>query len=169
MKFYLVQPTNKYSPSRHWFVDEVGLVKVKNKYTKYGRDPNNTIDRWSDFEAKVTNKVWFDFGDMLRVNTPSVKEIMYGTTFELFVTHIPSFLEALKSPHHMDEEYWQCSGRYHNYVFSEKVRDSLMEKFSLKEKLYNEMIEGFNKEMDDVIAKSNHVVSINKYHKSDQQ
>lgn len=165
MTFYLIKPKDESSHSRKWFVDEFGLEKVKAKYTAYNKHPDNIINRWPEFDADITDKIWFDFGGMLRVGTPNVKEVVCGATFELIVTHIPIFIHALKSKDHMSGDYWQCGGRWHNYVFGKKVRDKLITKFTAKEKLYNEMIEGFNKEMDDVISKNDKVISLQKYHR----
>ena len=167
MIFYLVKPKDSQSPSRKWFVDEFGLEKVRDKYTNYSKRPCVITNRWSEFEATQTKHIWFDFGGMLRVGTPSVKEVIYGVEFEVIVTHIPTFIEALSSPNHSSGDFWQCSCRWHNYVFDKTVRDKLIHEFTSKQKLYDEMIEGYNKAMDNAIARSNNVISAKKYHKGE--
>jgi len=165
MNFYKVTPINEFSGSRRWFVDEIGLQVVKDKYTNYNKDPLHVIDRWDEFKVIPIKEILFDFGGMLRIGTPIVKETIGDTNFELMVTHIPFLLEALNSESFNYQTYWKCGTRFFSYIFSSDVKDQLKNTFSAKGKIYEEMIEGFNRDMDNAIAKSNgRVVSIKPYH-----
>lgn len=166
MNFYHVMPVSQTSYSRKWFVDGAGLEKVRYKYEHYNKNPDHIINRWADFKVKPVKKIWFDFGGMVRVGTPSVSEKIGDVDFELLVTHVPYLVSSLKNPRMvLDSYYWQCATRFNNYVFSTAVQHRLIEEFEKKENLYSEMIEGYEKEMDAAIANNPHVVSAKKYHR----
>src|SRR5271165_7011428 len=93
MIFYRIVPKDPMSPSRRWFVDESGEELVRELYTNY-----NGTNRVDDFKYDETKEVWFDFGGMMRMNTPKVIEMIDDVKFELYVTHVAILLEALKSP-----------------------------------------------------------------------
>lgn len=159
MIFYRIEPKDPMSPSRRWFVDEVGEKLVKELYSNY-----NGTNRLDDFNYAETKEIWFDFGGMMRMNTPKVFEMYENVKFELHVTHVATLLEALKSPRHSHNN-WQCGTRFNSYVFSLETRDKLIELFTKKFELYQEMIEGFDKEMDETIKNSKHLIGMKKYHK----
>lgn len=168
MKFYTIVPKNEQSFSRRWFVDEVGLQYVKNHYTNYPKDPSNPINRWDEFKSELTDAVWFDFGGMMHKNTPHIKEVMDGVTFEIPVTHIEYLLAALSTKELDDKKHWRCSTRFWNYVFTQKTKNKLKKIFTEKSKLYQEMIEGFNKDMDRALEegrKAGKIIGMKKYHR----
>lgn len=80
------------------------------------------------------------------------------------VTHIDYFIMSIERKEFSTETYWQCPSRFHATVFSLKFRDMAKEVFTSKQKLYEEMIEGFNKEMDDMIRNNPHVLARKNYH-----
>lgn len=164
--FYHAVPIKKDSPSRNWFVDEIGLELVKEKYSNYPKR-GFTVNRWCEYKVTKINTFWFDFGGMIHTETPKVQETIDGATVEILVTHIPTLLEALDSERLNDPNYWQCANRFNNYIFSHRIRDMIKTAFTAKAKLYEEMIEGFNKHIDDVISKSNNLMSMKKYHKKE--
>ena len=160
--FYRAFPIKKDSPSRKWFVDEMGIEIVKNKYSNYPKH-GFILNRWGEYEVAKIETFWFDFGGMLHKDTPIVKEIVDGVVIEIFVTHIETLLEALDSVRLNDHNYWQCSNRFHSYIFSRENRDKIKTAFTSKARLYEEMIEGFSKHLNDVISKSNNIISLKKY------
>jgi hypothetical protein len=168
MKFYTVVPKSKESYSRRWFVDEVGVKLVEKKYTNYEKVPGQPVNRWGEFKIEPTDKVWFDFGGMMHKNTPVVKETLHGVEFSMPVTHVDFFLEALDNPELNDPSYWQCPMRFWCAVFSPETKSELKKIFTEKSKLYEEMIEGFNKDMDDALEagrKAGRIIGMKKYHK----
>jgi len=143
MKFYTITPIDEMSPSRRWFVDDIGLELVKMKYQNY-----KGFDRWDEFKVEETNEVGFDFGGMMHVSTPNIEEELFNCKFSLPVTHLPYFMDSLIDC--VKDNVFQCSLRWWNYVFSVKVRDGLLELFNSKTELYKEMIEGFEKDKEEI-------------------
>jgi hypothetical protein len=165
MNFYTVEPIDSLSYSRRWYVDDIGLEIVKDKYVNYNKDPLHVVNRWNEFKVEEANTVLFDFGGMLRIGTPIIRELVFDTQFELMVTHIPILLEALDSERLLFPKYWKCGTRFYSYIFSLEVKDKLKKLFKKKKDLYNEMIEGFNKEMDKVVEQTNgKVITLKPYH-----
>ena len=97
------------SGSRRWITDELGLEAIKFRYENYDKDPNNIINRWSDFAVEETNQVYVDFGGMYCADEPEVR-IKDGESFySMQVSHLPFFVESLKKP--------QLSHRYEGAAY----------------------------------------------------
>lgn len=164
MNFFHITPKESLCGSRRWFVDDIGLNTVKSKYENYEKH-GVVVNRWNEFTYKKVDLVWFDFGGMMHVETPVVSTKIHKTTFELLVTHVPTLIGALSSKSLMHDGYWQCATRFNSFAFSLETHEKLMECFTQKSKIYEEMIEGFNKHLDNVIASTNgRVRSIKKYY-----
>lgn len=167
MKFYYIKPKEKLSYSRRWYADEKGLIEVEKKYRNYSKDPENIVDRWDEFKASETKDMFYDFGGMMRIGTPEVSEDVMGVKIGMPVTHIDYFIMATERNDLSKDGIWQCPARFVCGVFSYEFRDAAREVFQSKQKLYEEMIEGFNKDMDAAIGdamKNGRLISLKKYH-----
>ena len=143
MKFYSIMPIDMGSPSRRWFVDDIGLDKVKGLYSNHkGRN------RLHEFKIEETKEVGFDFGGMMRVNTPIIEEVVYNCVVCLPVTHLEYFLESLETD--VKDGVYQCGLRFWNYVFSLETRDILLNLFKSKMSIYEEMIEGYKRDLEEI-------------------
>src|SRR5690349_20069584 len=96
--YYFVKPKDSGSSSMRWYVDSPGLDVVKHRYTFYGRDPLNIVNRWDEFEVSETKEIPIDFGGMLCLTEPEVF-IRDGdiASFKMKVSHLPSFIHALQN------------------------------------------------------------------------
>jgi uncharacterized protein VirK/YbjX len=165
MKFYEFDPIDKFCGSRRWFVDGARLDDLKSMYESYPNKDGTLTNRLSEFNIKETSLIWIDFGGMMHKDTPVIStKLNKTTTFEILVTHIPTFIRALKSERLYCDETWRCSTRFKEFMFSKETHDKLLDVFATKKELYEEMIEGFNKKMDLEIAKNPKVIALKKYH-----
>jgi hypothetical protein len=154
MNIYRVQPKDKHSFSRRWFVDDVGFELVKQKYTLYGREYEEKVNRWDEFKYELVNNIWFDFGGMMHKDTPQVKEVVCGVEIDILVTHVDMLLAALSSTRLLSPTYWQCGTRYNNYIFSLDFLKELKKVFKDKEKEHQKLCTEFFDMIDSRIKKS---------------
>ena len=182
MIFYSIKAKDKDNyNSRRWLVDSLGLRIVKNHYMTYPKDKNNvdngeTINRWDEFEVKKVDTIGFDFGGMMYMGTPTIKEQVGKTLIQIPVTHIEYLIMVMKKvdvdrEHKVlksDKKYVYFGTRFWNYIMSIPHKNAILKVFTKKEKLYEEMIEGLNKEMDRV-AKEVNILQMQKYHKEKPQ
>jgi hypothetical protein len=158
MKFYFVKPKDDISPSCRWFVDEVGLQYVENHYRNYpNKKGGGTIDRWDEFEYKLRNPVLIDFGGMCWLAEPEVKISCDDTDFEMKVSHLPYFVNALKAETCIKKttDTWNCGIWMFNHVYSNETRSIILYKAEELLKNCEEMLEGVKRHWDKTIEDIN--------------
>ena len=158
MNFFFIQPKDKSSFSRRWFVDDVGLEIVKQNYSFYGREGEEKIDRWDDFKCEPTDTIWFDFGGMMYANTTNIKEIVCGIKVDIMITHTEVLLGALLSNKLLSPTYWKCATRYNTHIYSLDFHKELKRVFKEKEKQHEKLCKEFYDMVDLRIKKSKEII-----------
>lgn len=156
MNFYFVKPKDEASHSKRWIVDDGGLVALENHYRNYPTKIEGvTCDRWDEFGYELRPLITIDFGGMYWIDEPEVKIICDQTTFNMKVSHLPYFIEALKLDKLMDKGMWWCSIWFFHHVYSDETRQIILDKAETLLQNCTEMIEGVERHKDNVFADIN--------------
>lgn len=147
MKFYFVTPVDKTSFSHRWVVDDVGLIVVEKHYRNYPKGNGSIVDRWSEFKVDPLPKVGIDFGGMCCTDEPEVSFTLYKTKFEIPVTHIPYFKDALQIPDLMKDGNWRCKIWLWRHIYSNETRMKVLEKVKKIEEKSQKMRINFEKKV----------------------
>lgn len=147
MKFYKIMPKSKESHSRRWFADEKGLSSLKDLYENYNRK-----NRWDEFEViELTeqDKIWFDLGGSVMIDTPHIEKNLFGITWSILLTNVAILVEHFKTDEgvkpHRGNTRWMNT-KYWSYCFDPSVFKKLAES-------YEEEIERCEKEEEELIRR----------------
>lgn len=172
MKYYFIEPVEKFSPSRRWFTDELGLEGVKYRYENYGHVPSEYTNRWSDFKVSEVKTVNVDFGGMCSLDEPHVrlKDGKSGS-FKMMVSHLPIFVASLEG--FQEQEFFKGIGciclRWWNICLSMETAARLLPKAQKLLQNCEEMLEGaekdFQRKLDEIQKKGGRVISLRKTRK----